>query len=124
MIDDKVEIKIANIESQKRKAKKLSDMLKKAVPLLWKANLKYNEEKHWLEIELRDFKYFLLDPKGISSGFNVVPFYEHDTLRKIFLCLEHEEEKEFIDYYMAKKFARRVQERYSGQYSIEIIPKK
>lgn len=126
MTDDYIKTKRKKENIQKQKAKELSQIVKKAMPIAWKITEQYDKKEYSLMITIKDLMLvFLMDPDITFSRFEIEPVLDDfGTLRGVSVYPHDEEENNKLSgYNMSKRFAKKFEEKYLGQYTVEIKPK-
>ena len=129
MIQDKVQEASDKTEKQREKAQGLLQVVRKALPIWWKAEIVADPKNYEIRVERRGWKYISLsalsgDPLILVSGFKVHPQYDEtfpQTLTGMTLS-PHDttKEKAGMSYWMAKRFSERVERVHHGRYKITI----
>jgi len=126
MIEDKVEDKIKLVDTNKGNAKSLAKIVKKAMSLTDRLSLQvnnyYDKKEYGLIVTVRTWIAMgAANPHlVIDSAFRIEPITDtNGVLRGINIYASVPKEKE-NSYNLAKDFAKKFEEKYLGQYKIEI----
>lgn len=127
MIEDKIEADIKKMDVNKQNAENLANLVRKAMSLTDKLILKvskdYDEKNYSLIVNMRPLIGIFGDPYVSLIGFMVEPITDNNgTLRGISINTGIPKgEISSKSYNLAKDFAKKFEEKYLGQYKIEII---
>src|SRR3989344_3424310 len=130
MIEDKFKEVIIIKEIQKKKADDLTKIVKKALPFTWVLSQTYDEHSYNfcnLEVGVGELAGGIMSAISFGtislSGFTIEPKSDGAHIIGIVIYPHDQIENNFVSgYNMSKRFAKKFEKKYPGQYTIEIKP--
>ena len=118
MIKDEIKDALNRQEVQRKKAEDLAKIVNKGLPLTWRVEEHCDETSYYLTVD-RGFFGSLYYDFLFGCEFTIVPRLVNEGANKervIGLIIY----PKILGYNMAKKFIRRFEKKYHGQYALEI----